>query len=76
VFIHFIAELTSNKRHNSNELFIWVFSEVILEGPDGVLVEKSLKFSFKANNNQVEYEALLVEMILIKKMGIQKLSRK
>ncbi|RDY13379.1 hypothetical protein CR513_01709, partial [Mucuna pruriens] len=34
---------------------------VILEGHDEVLVEQSLWFEFKANNNQVEYEALLVE---------------
>ncbi|RDX67650.1 Retrovirus-related Pol polyprotein, partial [Mucuna pruriens] len=37
---------------------------VILEGPDGVLIEQSLRFEFKANNNQAEYEALLAGMRL------------
>ncbi|PNX80925.1 gag-pol polyprotein [Trifolium pratense] len=32
---------------------------VVLEGPDGVMIEQSLRFSFKANNNQAEYEALM-----------------
>ncbi|MCI53031.1 gag-pol polyprotein, partial [Trifolium medium] len=31
---------------------------VVLEGPDGVLTEQSLRFAFKASNNQAEYEAL------------------
>jgi len=30
---------------------------VILEGPDGLLIEQALRFAFKASNNQVEYEA-------------------
>ncbi|MCI73535.1 gag-pol polyprotein, partial [Trifolium medium] len=30
---------------------------VILEGPDGVPIEQSLRFAFKASNNQAEYEA-------------------
>ncbi|RDX94355.1 rnhA, partial [Mucuna pruriens] len=32
---------------------------IILEGPNGVLIEQSLHFEFKASNNQAEYEALL-----------------
>jgi len=32
---------------------------VILEGPNGVLIEQALRFSFKASNNQVEYETLM-----------------
>jgi len=43
---------------------------VILEGPGGVLVEQSLKFSFKTSNNQAEYEALAAGMLLAKEMGI------
>ncbi|RDY05633.1 hypothetical protein CR513_10508, partial [Mucuna pruriens] len=35
---------------------------VILEGPEGVLIEQSLHFEFKASNNQAEYEALLAGM--------------
>ncbi|MCI57074.1 gag-pol polyprotein, partial [Trifolium medium] len=35
---------------------------VVLEGPDGVLIEQSLRFAFKASNNQAEYEALIAGM--------------
>nr|KYP52363.1 Retrovirus-related Pol polyprotein from transposon 17.6 [Cajanus cajan] len=46
---------------------------IILEGPDGVLIEQSLRFDFKASNNQAEYEALLVGMSLAQEMGVQTL---
>ncbi|MCI78084.1 gag-pol polyprotein, partial [Trifolium medium] len=35
---------------------------VVLEGPDGVLIEQTLRFDFKASNNQAEYEALIAGM--------------
>nr|KYP43928.1 Retrovirus-related Pol polyprotein from transposon 17.6 [Cajanus cajan] len=35
---------------------------VILEGPKGIVLEQSLRFQFKASNNQAEYEALLAEV--------------
>jgi len=47
---------------------------VVLEGPGGVLIEQSLKFSFKASNNQAEYEALIAGMLLAKEMGVAHLS--
>ena len=43
---------------------------VVLEGPGGVLVEQSPKFSFKTSNNQVEYEALAAGMLLAKEIGV------
>jgi len=47
---------------------------VVLEGPGGVLVEQSLKFSFKTSNNQVEYEAFAAGMLLAKEMGVAHLT--
>jgi len=47
-----------------------------LEGPNGVLIEQALRFAFKASNNQAEYEALIVEMLLAKEMGAQSLLAK
>ncbi|MCI61502.1 gag-pol polyprotein, partial [Trifolium medium] len=41
---------------------------VVLKGPDGVLIEQSLRFAFKASNNQAEYEALIAGMKLAKEM--------
>lgn len=42
---------------------------IVLEGPEGILIEQSLRFEFKASNNQAEYEALIVGMRLAKEMG-------
>ncbi|RDX96222.1 hypothetical protein CR513_21143, partial [Mucuna pruriens] len=49
---------------------------IILEGPDGVLIEQALHFEFKANNNQVEYEALLAGMKLVRELWAQILTAK
>ncbi|RDX63400.1 rnhA, partial [Mucuna pruriens] len=49
---------------------------VILEGPNGVLIEQSLHFEFKASNNQAEYEALLAEMRLAKELEAKTLTAK
>jgi len=44
-------------------------ARVILEGLNGLLIEQSLKFAFKASNNQAEYEALIAEMLLAQELG-------
>jgi len=44
-------------------------ARIILEGPNGILIEQALRFTFKASNNQVEYEALMVGMLLAKELG-------
>ncbi|RDX86019.1 rnhA, partial [Mucuna pruriens] len=49
---------------------------IVPEGPVGVLIEQSLHFKFKANNNQVEYEALLVGMKLAQELEAKKLTAK
>ncbi|GAU46453.1 hypothetical protein TSUD_402200 [Trifolium subterraneum] len=49
---------------------------VVLEGPDGVLIEQSLRFAFKASNNQAEYEALIAGMRLAKEMEVADLRAK
>ncbi|MCH94258.1 gag-pol polyprotein, partial [Trifolium medium] len=46
---------------------------VVLEGPDGILIEQSLRFAFKASNNQEEYEVLLAGMRLAKEMDVSDL---
>ena len=47
-----------------------------MEGPDGLLIEQALRFVFKANNNQAEYEALIMGMLLAKEMGAKELLAK
>jgi len=41
-----------------------------------VLIEQSLRFAFKASNNQAEYEALVVGILLAKEMGAKVLVAK
>jgi len=42
---------------------------VILEVPNDVLIKKSLRFAFKASNNQAENEVLIAGMLLEKELG-------
>ena len=51
-------------------------TDVILEGPNGLLIEQTLRFAFKASNNKAEYEALIAGMLLAKEMGAQNLLAK
>jgi len=38
-----------------------------------LLIDQALRFAFKVNNNQAEYEALIVSMLLAKELGAQSL---
>ena len=49
---------------------------VILEGLNGLLIKQVQRFAFKASNNQSEYKALIVGMLLAKEMGTQSLLAK
>jgi len=81
IFADFVVELSSETAQSERNDFRWVLSVdgssnqqgsgagVILEGPDGVLIEQSLRFAFKASNNQAEYEALIAGILLAKEMG-------
>jgi len=76
-----MVELSFQDSQSGPNSYEWVLSvdgfsnkqgsraEVILEEPNGLLIEKALRFAFKANNNQVEYEALIVRMFLAKELG-------
>ena len=77
---------TSDLTRQNNEASEWILSVdgasnqqgsgagVVLEGPGGILIEQSLKFSFKASNNQAEYEALIAGMLLAKEIGATQLA--
>jgi len=43
---------------------------------DGLLIKQTLRFAFKASNNQAEYEALIAGMVLAKEMGAKGLLAK
>jgi len=88
VYADFVAELSSTATHQKRAYFIWVLSvdgssnqqgsgaSVILEGPNGLLIEQALRFAFKESNNQAEYEALIAGMLLAKEMGAKSLLEK
>ena len=42
---------------------------LVLVSPEKVTIEKSLRLSFSATNNEVEYEALLMGMMMVQKIG-------
>jgi len=88
VYADFVVEFSSADAHKEEANFRWVLSVdgssnqqgsgtgVILEEPNGLLIEQALWFAFKANNNQVQYGALIVGMLLAKEMGAQSLLAK
>jgi len=49
---------------------------IILEGPNNILIKKSLHFAFKTSNNQAEYEAILASLSLTREVGIKSLTCK
>ena len=42
---------------------------LVLVSPEKITIEKSLRLSFLATNNEAEYEALLMGMMMVQKMG-------
>ena len=36
---------------------------------ENIIIEKSLRLGFSATNNEAEYEALLMEMTMVQRMG-------
>ena len=41
----------------------------MMVSPERITIEKSLRLGFLATNNEAEYEALLVGMTIVQKMG-------
>jgi len=81
IFTDFVVELSAETTHSVGSDDRWVLSVdgssnqlgsgvgVILEGPNDVLIEQSLRFAFKASNNQAKYEALIAGILLAKEWG-------
>ena len=42
---------------------------IVIISPDRITIEKSLRLGFLATNNEAEYKALLVGIVMIKKLG-------
>jgi len=49
---------------------------IVLEGPNDILIEKSLHFAFKTSNNQAEYEVILADLSLAREVGVKTLTCK
>lgn len=44
---------------------------IVLEGPNGIMVEQALIFQFKVSNNQAKYEALIAGLKLARDLGVE-----
>ena len=42
---------------------------LVLVSPERITIEKSLRLNFSTTNNEAEYEALLIGMMMVQKMG-------
>ena len=42
---------------------------LVLVSPEKITIEKSLRLGFSATNNEAEYKALLMGMMMVQKMG-------
>ena len=42
---------------------------LVVVSPERIIIEKFLRLGFSATNNEVKYEALLVGMAMVQKMG-------
>ena len=42
---------------------------LVLVSPERITIEKSLRLNFSATNNEAEYEALLMGLMMVQKMG-------
>ena len=49
---------------------------LVLVSPEKITIEKSLRLSFSATNNEAEYEALLMGIMMVQKMGDLKNKKK
>ena len=43
--------------------------DLVLVSPEKITIEKSLRLGFSATNNDAEYEALLMGMTMVQRMG-------
>ncbi|XP_017426213.1 uncharacterized protein LOC108334788 [Vigna angularis] len=46
---------------------------IVLEGPDGLVIEQAITFNFPASNNQAEYEALIAGLSLARELTVDRL---
>jgi len=49
-------------------------ADIVLEGPNDILIVKSLHFAFKTSNNKAEYEAILASLSLAREVGVKSLT--
>ena len=58
-------ELHVDEVANQRGSGVWL----VLVSPEKITIEKSLRLSFSTTNNEAEYEALLMGMMMVQKMG-------
>ena len=89
VLADFVMEFTSvepaENTQTTPDLPIWKLSidgatnsqgsrvELILTSPEGIDIKYALRFGFQASNNEAEYEAIIVGLILAHSMEVDQL---
>jgi len=51
-------------------------ADIVLDGPNDILIEKSFHFALKTSNNQAKYEAILAGLSLAHEVGVKTLTCK
>ena len=77
-FLYFVNDLQQTPAEDQWTLYVDGSSNpkgagvgIVLEGPNDILIEKSLHFAFRTSNNQAEYEAILSGLSLTRKVGLK-----
>jgi len=42
---------------------------IVVESPEAVVAEYAMRFDFKASNNEVEYEAVISGLNILRRLG-------
>nr|KYP41011.1 Uncharacterized protein Mb2253c family [Cajanus cajan] len=66
------AKLVESERGILRTIESLIGADIILEGPNEMMLELAIKFDFKATNDQAQYEALLARLRLAKELGVTK----
>jgi len=81
--LNFVTDLQQTPKEDQWTLYVHGSSNpkgagagIVLEGPNDILIEKSLHFTFKTCNNQAEYEAILAGLSLTREVGVKSLTCK
>ncbi|GAA0150113.1 hypothetical protein LIER_09124 [Lithospermum erythrorhizon] len=48
-------------------------AEILIRGPNNVIIEYALRFAFPTTNNETEYEAMVAGLVIVQSLGINRI---